>query len=376
MPTFLHQLFAWAPLGVPAFLFVITFVVFFHELGHFLVARACGVAVKTFSLGFGSEIVGWTDKKGTRWRISWIPLGGYVMFLGDENAASMPDRSALEQMSEETRKDTIQFKPLWQRALVVVAGPAANFVLAILVFTFLFAVGGLKNLGTYTGPIQAHTPAAEAGFHEGDKIVAVDGKPIRLWGDLRDTIVASKGKPLTLSVLRHGEPLTIRATPRTIPNRDIFGAPTQSIGLGIAPGDETPENIVYTPVTLAEAPILALDRTWFVVDISLTGVWRMVSRQADASQLSGPVGIAAVSQQAAAHGFYELISLVAFISVSLGLINLFPIPLLDGGHLLYYGCEAVLGRPLTERTQEVGFRLGLALVISLMIFAAWNDLTR
>ena len=376
MPTFLHQLFAWAPLGVPAFLFVITFVVFFHELGHFLVARACGVAVKTFSLGFGSEIVGWTDKKGTRWRISWIPLGGYVMFLGDENAASMPDRSALEQMSEETRKDTIQFKPLWQRALVVVAGPAANFVLAIVVFTFLYAVFGLENLGTYAGPIHPHSPAAEAGLHEGDKIVAIDGKSLRLWADVRDTIVASKGKPLTLSVLRQGQSLTITAAPRMLQGKDIFGAPAQGLALGIDPGDETPENVVYTPVTLAEAPILALDRTWFVVDISLTGVWRMVSRQADASQLSGPVGIAAVSQQAAAHGFYELISLVAFISVSLGLINLFPIPLLDGGHLLYYGCEAVLGRPLTERTQEVGFRLGLALVISLMIFAAWNDLTR
>lgn len=181
---------------------------------------------------------------------------------------------------------------------------------------------------------------------------------------------------MTLSVLRRGQALTLTATPRMIEGKDIFGAPARGLALGIAPGDETPENIVYTPVTLAEAPILALDRTWFVVDVSLTGVWRMVSRQADTSQLSGVVGIAGVSQQAAAHGFYDLISLVAFISVSLGLINLFPIPLLDGGHLLYYGCEAVLGRPLTERTQDVGFKLGLALVISLMIFAAWNDLTR
>ena len=359
MPTFLHQLFAWAPLGLPAFIFVLTFVVFFHELGHFLVARACGVAVETFSIGFGSEIVGWTDKKGTRWKISWLPFGGYVKFLGDEGAASTPDRERIAQMDAAERSVAFPFKPLWQRALVVVAGPAANFVLAILVFTSLFAIFGLKYLSTYTGPITPHSPAAEAGLHEGDKIVAIDGKPIQLWADLRDTIVASNGKPLTLSVLRRGQSLTLTATPRTIPNRDIFGAPIQAIGLGIAPGNEAPENIVYKPVPLTDAPGMALAKTWFVVDVSLTGVWRMVSRQADTSQLSGFVGIAGVSQQAAAHGFYDLISLVAFISVSLGLINLFPIPLLDGGHLLYYGCEAVLGGRSRSEPRMLGSGSGL-----------------
>jgi len=376
MPTFLHQLFAWAPLGLPAFIFVLTFVVFFHELGHFLVARACGVAVETFSIGFGSEIVGWTDRKGTRWKISWLPFGGYVKFLGDENAASTPDRERIAKMDAAERSIAFPFKPIWQRALVVVAGPVANFVLAFVVFTVLYAGFGAKALSTYTGAITPHSPAAEAGLRAGDKIVAIDGKSVRLFDDLKDIVVLSEGKHLALTVLRHGQPLTLTVTPRTIQGTDIFGAPAKGIGIGIMRGDETPENTVYVPIPLAKAPLLALARTWFVVDVSLTGVWRMVSHRADTSQLSGVVGIAGVSQQAAAHGFYDLISLVAFISVSLGLINLFPIPLLDGGHLLYYGCEAVLGRPLTERTQDLGFRFGLALVLGLMIFAAWNDLTR
>jgi len=376
MLSVLHNLFAWAPLGLPAFIFVVTFVVFFHELGHFLVARACGVSIETFSIGFGGEIFGWMDKRGTRWKICWLPVGGYVKFLGDEDAASTPDRERIAHMNTTERMSAFPLKPLWQRALVVLAGPLANFVLAIIVFTFLYAAFGGKALSTYIGAVTPNSPAAVAGIKPGDKIAAFNGKPVRLFEELHELIDRNKGKPASITIERNGHPMTLSITPRVIPDHDIFGAPSPHVGIGVGRGDDTPENTVYLPIPLAEAPLAAVGQSWFIVDTSMTYLWRIVSRRADSSQLTSVVGIAGVSQKAASHGFYDLISLVAFLSVSLGLINLFPIPPLDGGLLLYYGCEAVLGRPLKVRTQDVGFRLGLALVLVLFIFATWNDLVR
>jgi len=376
MLSVLHNLFAWAPLGLPAFIFVVTFVVFFHELGHFLVARACGVSIETFSIGFGGEIFGWMDKRGTRWKICWLPVGGYVKFLGDEDAASTPDRERIAHMNTTERMSAFPLKPLWQRALVVLAGPLANFVLAIIVFTFLYAAFGGKALSTYIGAVTPNSPAAVAGIKPGDKITAFNGKPVRLFEELHELIDRNKGKAASITIERNGRPMTLSITPRVIPDHDIFGAPSPHVGIGVGRGDDTPENTVYLPIPLAEAPLAAVGQSWFIVDTSMTYLWRIVSRHADSSQLTSVVGIAGVSQKAASHGFYDLISLVAFLSVSLGLINLFPIPPLDGGLLLYYGCEAVLGRPLKVRTQDVGFRLGLALVLVLFIFATWNDLVR
>ncbi|MDE2134952.1 MAG: RIP metalloprotease RseP [Alphaproteobacteria bacterium] len=377
MFSLLHGLFAWAPLGLPAFVFVITFVVFFHELGHYLVARAFGVGIETFSIGFGGEIFGWTDRKGTRWKISWLPLGGYVKFLGDADAASTPDRERVAAMDAGEKSHVLFFKPLYQRALVAVAGPMANFVLAIAVFTLLFVFFGAKTLSTVVGTVTPNSPAAAAGIRPGDKITAVDGKPVtQFYGELQGIVQESKGKPLAFSIERNGRSMLLTIQPRRIGNTDIYGAPVKSMAIGVGPGDDTPDNTVYIPIPAAKAPLIAVTQTWFIVDVSLTGVWRMVSHRADASQLTGVIGIAGISQKEASHGFYGLIYLAAFISVSIGLINLFPIPLLDGGHLLYYGCEAVLGRPLGERVQDVGFRVGLALVLALMIFATWNDLVR
>jgi regulator of sigma E protease len=375
MLSVFHDLFAWAPVGLPAFVFLITVVVFFHELGHFLVARAFGVGIETFSIGFGSEIFGWTDRKGTRWKISWLPLGGYVKFLGDENAASTPDRERIAKMGAAERSNAFPLKPLYQRALVVLAGPVANFLLAIVIFTFLYTFVGAKLLSSVVGSVTPNSPAAAAGIRLGDKVTAVDGKPFKLllWEELQDAFQASKGKTLAISIERNGRPLMLNIQPRVMSTKNIFGAPVKYTGIGIGPAEE---NTVLVPVPVARAPLAAVAQTWLIVDVSLTGVWRMVSHRADSSQLTGVIGIAGVSQRAASHGFYDLIRLVAFISVSLGLINLFPIPLLDGGHLLYYGCEAVLGRPLGERVQDVGFRVGLALVFALVIFAAWNDLVR
>ena len=376
MLTFLQGLSDWALVGIPAILFVLTFVVFFHELGHFLVARACGVAIETFSIGFGGEIYGWTDKKGTRWKISWLPFGGYVKFLGDENAASMPDRERVEKMNATEKTHAYLLKPLWQRAAVSVAGPFANFILAFVVFTLLFSIYGAKVLSTYVGDVVKGTPAAVAGIRAGDKIAAIDGVPITMFGELQATVQASKGKTLALDIERGGERFVLHITPGQIDNTDIYGAHLKTLGLGVKPGEPTRENTVYIPLPLERAPILAATQCWDIVTTTLTYVWRMVSHRADTSQLSGPIGIAAQAKSAASHGFYDLLNLMAFISVSIGLINLFPIPLLDGGHLLYYGCEAVLGRPLGERVQDVGFRVGLALVLALMIFATWNDLVR
>jgi regulator of sigma E protease len=377
MLTFLRDLYDWAPIGIPAFIFVITLVVFFHELGHFLVARACGVAIETFSIGFGGELFGWTDRKGTHWKICWLPLGGYVKFLGDENAASVPSKARLEKLSVTEQGNAFPLKPLWQRILVVTAGPVANFVLAFVLFVILFSAVGAKSVSTYVGAVQKNSPAAEAGIKPGDKITAVDGKAVRLFKpELQGLIQAGKGRTLTLAVDRRGQHLLLHVTPRTIDATDIFGGNLKATAIGIWPAEATPENTVYIPVSIIEAPKIAAVQCWGIVDLSLTYLWRIVSHHADASQLGGPIGMAQMAKSAASHGFYDLIYLVAFISVSIGMINLFPIPLLDGGWLLYYACEGVLGKPLSERTQDVGFRLGLALVIGLMIFATWNDLVR
>jgi regulator of sigma E protease len=377
MLTFLRDLYDWAPLGIPAFIFVITLVVFFHELGHFLIARACGVAIETFSIGFGGELFGWTDKKGTRWKVSWLPLGGYVKFMGDENAASAPDRERIAQMTEDEKQSAFPLKPLWQRMLVVAAGPAANFVLAFLLFMILLTGFGAKAISTYVGGVQKDSPAAVAGIKPGDKIVAVQGQPVRLfYGEMQERIHSRMGKPTTLTIERGGRRMDVQLTPSWINNTDIYGGRIRTPGIGVEHGPDAGDNVVFIPISLQRAPLIAAGQCWDIVANSLTYLWRIVSHRADASQLGGPIGMAQMAKSAASHGFYDLIYLVAFISVSIGMINLFPIPLLDGGHLLYYACEGVLGHPLDERTQDVGFRLGLALVIGLMIFATWNDLVR
>jgi regulator of sigma E protease len=301
-----------------------------------------------------------------------------VKFAGDENAASIaPDRARLAQMTEAEKAGVFVFKPLWQRMLVVLAGPLANFVLAFVVFTLLFATFGARTISTYVGGVTKDSPAAAAGIKRGDKITAVDGKAVKYFNpDLVGAILQSKGKTVSLTVQRANTPLEIRVTPRVMTTPDIFGGKVQARIIGVAPDEISPENMVYIPLSLTRAPVAAAYQTWGIVDLSLTYVWRIVSQRADASQLGGPIRIATVAKSAAATGFYSLIYLVAVISVSIGLINLFPIPLLDGGHLLYYAFEGVLGRPLNERTQDVGFKVGLALVLALMVFATWNDIVR
>ncbi len=371
----LHGLMNWAPLGLPAFLFVITVVVFFHELGHFAVARFFNVTVETFSIGFGRPIFQWVDSKNTNWKISWLPLGGYVKFLGDDNAASVPDREKLERLTPQQRANAFQTKPLYQRALIVAAGPFANFILTIAIFTLVLLVVGHATLLTTVGEVKPHSPAAAAGIHVGDTIVSVNGRRVETFEDLVAKVHAVKSGDLKLDFMRHGHAMTVHSHTASVTTDNLFGDKVKYIGIGIAPA-YADSNARFSSIGPIEAVSGATRETWNIVDTSLTYLWRIVTRQSNPNQLSGVLSMADASKQAAAAGFMNLLQLAALISVSIGLINLFPIPILDGGHLLYYGCEAVLGRPLGERAQDVGFRLGLAAVLGLFVLAAWNDLTR
>jgi len=370
----LQNLITWTPLGLPAFLFVITLVVFFHELGHFLVARACGVKVDVFSIGFGKEIVGFNDRSGTRWKLSWIPVGGYVKFSGDANAASMPDAKAAQTMSAADRERVLFFKPLWQRALVAAAGPFANFLLAIVLFTGLNLHNGHIVLAPVIGDVVKGSAAEAAGIHAGDRVAAVDGAAISDFEQLPEIISVSGGRTLKLDLVRGGQPLTLWVTPRTMKIRDALGELSSSVVIGVHPSPTAAvTHVTYGP---GGALLAACGTSWDIARTTVQGIAQMVRGYASADQFRGPLGIAKMTRQVAVYGFLALLNLAAVLSVSIGLANLFPIPLLDGGHLLYYACEAVLGRPLGERAQDVGFRLGLVLVLGLMLLTTWNDLVR
>lgn len=355
------------------FLFVLTVVVFVHELGHFLVARWCGVGIKAFSIGFGPEIVGFTDRHGTRWKISWIPLGGYVKFIDDENVASAGGRRTLDQLTPEERARSFQGKSLAQRAAVVAAGPIANFLLAIVVFTAIFGVFGERITAAKVDIVNPGSAAERAGFLPGDRVISIDGAAIETFGEMQRIVAMSPDQPLRFVVDRGGKTIDITVTPELKTITDRFGNEMRMGLLGIQRKAAAEEWTLkrHDPVT---AFVMAVKETYFVISRSLGYLYDVVTGRESADQLGGPIRIAQVSGQVATAGFLALLNLCAIISVSIGLINLFPIPMLDGGHLLFYGIEALRGRPLSEGTQEMGFRIGLAFVLMLMIFATWNDL--
>jgi len=355
------------------FLFALTLVVFFHELGHFPVARRCGVRVLVFSIGFGPELFGFNDRHGTRWKLSAIPLGGYVKFFGDENAASVPDQAALAAMSEEERRHSFIHQPVARRAAIVVAGPLANFLLAIAIFAALFMIFGKPSTSPRVDAVQPGSAAEAAGFKPGDMVLTIDGRPIESFPDMQQVVSTSAGETLTFEVDRGGVKVTLKATPTLRESKDRFGNVHRIGVLGIT-RSPSPDDTHFQPVGPLKAVELGAQRTWFVVDRTLSYIGGVISGREAADQLGGPIRIAQVSGQVASEGLPSLFSLAAVLSVSIGLLNLFPVPLLDGGHLLFYGIEAVRGKPLSERAQEVGFRIGLAIVVMLMIFATYNDL--
>jgi len=363
-----------APVAIVSFLFILTIIVFIHELGHFLVARWCGVSVKVFSVGFGPELFGFDDRHGTRWKLSAIPLGGYVKFLGDENEAGGTDRTAIQQMSEEERARTFANQGVGARAAIVAAGPIANFLLAIVIFTAIFSLYGRQVTEARVDAVLADSAAEAAGFQQGDLIVSIDGAEIDSFSELQRIVTVNADNPLKFVVERDGQRIDLTATPERQVVEDRFGN-VQRVGrLGIS-RSTTAENVRTERFSPPQAAVLAVEETWFVVEQTISAVAGMISGRESADQLGGPIKIAQMSGQIATLGIVPLLNFLALISISIGLINLFPIPILDGGHLLFFAVEAARGRPLSERAQEIGFRIGLVAVIMLMIFATWNDIT-
>ena len=355
------------------FLFVLTIVVFFHELGHFLIARWAGVRVLTFSLGFGPELAGFTDRHGTRWKISAIPLGGYVKFFGDDSEASTPDLETLGNMTAEEQAGSFHHKGVGPRAAIVAAGPIANFLLAILIFAGMSLYFGKPSSIPRVDVIQPDSVAASAGFKVGDVVTSIDGTTIESFADMQRIVSTSAGSKLTFQIKRDGAAVALSATPALKEVKDIFGNSHKIGVLGIQYNAQ-PSDPKTTPVGYAESLKIGVEQVWFIIDGTFKFVGSLFVGAGSTGDLGGPLRIAQLSGQAASLGFQFLLQLCAALSVSIGLLNLFPVPLLDGGHLLFYSVEAVRGRPLSPRAQEMGSRIGLGLVLMLMVFVTYNDI--
>jgi regulator of sigma E protease len=360
-------------LTVFSFIVVLSVVVFIHEYGHFWVGRRCGVGVTAFSVGFGRELFGWTDRHGTRWKISAVPLGGYVKFVGDINAASVPDNDQLGHMSAAERAISFPHQNVAKRAAIVAAGPIANFILAIAIFAGFNYFSGRQVLEPRIEAVQAGSAAEKAGFQPNDLILTIDGKQIQTFADMQLLVSSSAGESLVFTVERGGQTVSLNAIPNFVEKTTPFGK--QRIGLLGVEASKDPAAIKRISYSIPGALKAGAVETWNLVDRTFNFLRRLILGWESADQLSGPIGIARASGTAFdVGGVYSLVSLIGFMSVSIGIINLFPIPLLDGGHLLFYAIEAIRGRPLSDRAQEIGFRIGFAIVAMLMLFATWNDL--
>jgi regulator of sigma E protease len=355
---------------VMPFLIILTLLVFVHEMGHYLVARWCGVRVEVFSIGFGPELFGWDGRAGTRWKFSVVPLGGYVKMFGDRNAASTPDGQTVEMTAEE-EKVAFTHKRLSQRAAIVAAGPIANFLFGILVFASIFMTIGQPATAPVIGEVEPESAAAVAGIEPGDRVLSANGSTITRFEDISQVVRVGLGEPLELVVLRDGVEIALEARPRVVEREDSLGNKyemgllgVRSIGLEFVRRD--PASAIWHGTGAA----------WNQVSLAFKTIGQMIAGSRTTKEIGGPLRIAWLSGEMAQGGIIIAIHFAAILSIHLGLINLFPIPLLDGGHLLFYAAEAVRGRPLGERVQEYGFRIGLALVLILVMFATWNDLVQ
>jgi regulator of sigma E protease len=356
-----------------AFVFVLVVVVFVHEMGHFLVGRWCGIGVKTFSIGFGPELFGWNDRHGTRWRVAAVPLGGYVKFVGDAGAASEPDAEEIAALSEEEKAVAFHTQPVWKRAATVFAGPFANFVLTIVVFAAMFSIYGKFVSEPVIAKVLPDSPAAIAGMMPGDRFVSVDGVKVDTFNDVQRLVSGRAGEPIVFVLLRNGNEVTVTATPEVREQTDPLGNVVK-VGLIGVISDQTvgePKVVTFTPVgAVAEA----VSETGFVISRTFQFMKRFVVGREDKCQLGGPVKIADMAGKAAQKGFEWLVQLIALLSVGIGILNLLPIPPLDGGHLLFYGIEAVIRRPVPAGVIDAVYRVGFMLVLAFMAFVFWNDL--
>jgi regulator of sigma E protease len=341
--------------------------VFFHELGHYLVARWFGVGAEVFSIGFGPEIAGWNDRRGTRWKLAAVPLGGYVRFVGDENGASQA--ADPESVADADRSRSFHLRPVWQRFLIVLAGPAANFLLAILIFAAFFAAFGVPRTPTVIGGVQPNSAAAAVGLQPGDRIVRMAGQRVDSFEELSRIAALRPAETVDLVVVRDARITQLRTRLGVRTERDQFGQ-TYRIGqLGVFAGGRVLEKV--SPLRLIPE---AVDYTVGLTRSIMTGLWQIISGRRSVEDLGGPLKMAQIAGQQATLGFFEFVQLLALFSINLGFINLLPVPMLDGGHLLFYSVEAVRRRPVSLKAQDWAFRGGLALLLALLVFTTVNDL--
>jgi regulator of sigma E protease len=360
--------------ALPPFLLVLTIVVFFHELGHYLVGRWCGIKAEVFSVGFGPELIGRTDRHGTRWKLSLIPLGGYVKFLGDENAASQPTGSGVSGLSEAERAASFPAASLWRRAATVAAGPVANFILAIAIFAVMFSINGRMIADPVVARVQPASAAEAAGILPGDVFVAIDGVEVEIFDDVQRYVTARPEVPMTISLERDGAIVDVTLTPARTEITDNFGNKMEVGRIGVITSDDAGNFRVreYGPL---EAVGEGVAQSWYIVTRTVDYIGNIITGREKADQLGGPIRVAKYSKDMSTIGIGALIQLAAVLSVSIGLLNLMPIPMLDGGHLVFYAIEAVRGRPPGEVAQEWAYRFGLSVVLALMLFATWNDVS-
>ena len=356
------------------FIVLIVIVVFIHEYGHYYFAKRFGVGVTDFSIGFGKEMFGWNDKSGTRWKVCVIPLGGYVKFFGDRNVYSQADNDKIiKEYSKEDQDKLFVLKPLYQRALIVFGGPLANFLLAILIFFSVYTFAGKDFTPAVINEVQQDSPAMVAGLKNNDIIVSIDDNKVKSIMEVSKYIMMSTDEFINFTVNRYDQDLTFKVKPNIVDGEDNLGNKISKRMVGIKLGAYNNE-VNHVKLGPAKALFYAINEVYYVSASSLKYIGSMITGNADSSQLGGPIRIAKISGQVAEFGILPFISLMAYISISLGLINLFPIPMLDGGHLMFYGIEKILGRPLSQKTQEGFFRIGLFLLLSLMFFTTFNDL--
>lgn len=356
------------------FVLVLTLLVFVHEMGHYLVGRWSGIRILAFSVGFGPELLGFTDKHGTRWKLSVIPLGGYVKFFGDEDAASVPDYNRLEQFSPGDRQKTFLGAKLWKRAATVAAGPIANFLLAIAIFAVLFSLYGKPIADPVVSEVRENSAAAKAGVMRGDLLVAIDGYDVTTFDDVRRYVGVRPEMPISVRIKRNDAFLDVTMVPQRTEITDNFGNKMEMGIIGIVTNQDTGNFRLQTYKPL-EAIGQGAVESWHIVTGTFDYLSNLVTGRMKADQLGGPIRVAQASGQMATIGVAAVLQLAAVLSVSIGLLNLMPVPVLDGGHLMFYAVEAIRGKPVGPGMQEIAFRIGFAMVLMLMVFATWNDIS-